>query len=105
MRRPAGQRIEKPTIAAVLASLLHDFAEDQERGFARQEREDHFTVTRVEQGRIWLRGMGRPDVGPVAVPAEISRRCKVGWTISGVVGRMGRSWRLLETWNVYPSGA
>ena len=91
--------------AAELASLLHDFAEDQERDRATEKMEDHFTLTRVEQGRILLRGMGRPEVGPVAVPAEISRRCKVGWTVSGVVGRMGRSWRLLEAWNVYPSGA
>ncbi|MBI1893326.1 MAG: hypothetical protein HYS14_04370 [Candidatus Rokubacteria bacterium] len=42
------------------------------------------------------------EVGPVEVPLEISRRCQVGWSISGVVGRVGKRWRLVEAWNVYP---
>lgn len=89
--------------AEELASLLHAFAEDQDRGDEEDEVEDHFTLTRVERGRIWLEGTfdGR-DLGPIAVPEEISSRCKVGWTISGVVGRRGRRWRLVEAWNVYP---
>lgn len=91
--------------AAELASLLHEFTDDQEREGATEEMEDHFTLTRVETGRIWLRGMGRPEVGPIPVPADISRRCKVGWTISGVLGRVRGRWRLVEAWNVYPSGA
>lgn len=74
-----------------LASLLHDFAEDQDRGDEEDEIEDHFTLTRVERGRVWLEGMldGR-ELGPIAVPEEISPRCKVGWTISGVVRRLGK---------------
>jgi hypothetical protein len=50
-----------------------------------------------------LEGMldGR-EVGPIEVPADISRRCKVGWSIPGVVGRVGRRWRIIEAWNVYP---
>ncbi len=68
--------------AEELASRLHDFAETQERGDEEDEIEDHFTLTRVEHGRIWLEGLldGR-EVGPIAVPEEISRRCQVGWTI------------------------
>jgi hypothetical protein len=48
-----------------------------------------FTLTRDERGKIWLEGAldGR-DLGLIAMPEEISRRCKVGWTISGVVGRL-----------------
>lgn len=91
--------------AAELASLLHRFVEDQEREDADQGMEDHFTLSRVERGRIWLRGMGRPEVGPIAVPEEISARCRAGWSISGVVGKVRGRWRLVEVWNVYPSGA
>ncbi|MBI4481326.1 MAG: hypothetical protein HY652_00410 [Acidobacteria bacterium] len=89
--------------AEELASLLHEFAENQERGEEDDEIEDHFMLTRVEPGRLWLEGMldGR-ELGPLEVPEEISRRCKVGWSISGVVGRAGRRWRLVEAWNVYP---
>lgn len=89
--------------ADALASLLHEFAGRQERGDEEDEIEDHFTVTRVEPGKVWLEGMldGRA-VGPVEVPLEISRRCPVGWSLSGVVGRVGKRWRLVEAWNVYP---
>ena len=89
--------------AEELASLLREFAEDQERGDEDDEIEDHFTLTRVEPGKLWLEGMldGR-KVGPVTVPAEISRRCRLGWSISGAVGRVGKRWRLVEAWNVYP---
>lgn len=89
--------------AEELASLLRDFADDHERGDEEDEVEGHFTLTRVERARVWLEGMldGR-ELGPFSVPEEISRRCKVGWTISGVVGRLGRRWQIVEAWNVYP---
>lgn len=57
----------------------------------------------MERGKVWLEGMldGR-ELGPIDVPEDISRRCKVGWTISGVVGCVGKRWRIVEAWNVYP---
>jgi hypothetical protein len=74
------------------------------RGQEDDEIEDHFTVTRVEPGRVWLEPMlERAKVGPIEVPEQISRRCKVGWSISGVVGKVRGRWRLVEAWNVYPS--
>ena len=89
--------------AEELASLLREFAEDQERGGVVDEVEDHFTVTRVEPGKLWIEGsMNRRELGPIKVPEEISRRCTVGWTVSGLVGRFGNTWRLVEAWNVYP---
>lgn len=89
--------------AKELASRLRRFAEDQERGDEDDEVEDHFTLTRVGRDKVWLEGMldGR-ELGPIDVPEDISRRCKVGWTISGVVGRVVRRWRIVEAWNVYP---
>jgi hypothetical protein len=43
-----------------------------------------------------------PDGPERGRPEEISRRYQVGWTVSGVIGRIGRRWHLLEAWNVYP---
>lgn len=89
--------------AEKLASLLDEFAEKQERGDEDSEIEDHFMLTRVEPGRIWLEGIedGR-EIGPIDVPESISRLCKVDWTISGIVDRVGKKWRFVEAWNVYP---
>jgi hypothetical protein len=42
------------------------------------------------------------EVGPIDVPEDISRRCKVGWSISGVIARVGKRWWIVEAWNVYP---
>lgn len=88
--------------AEELASQLRCFAEDQKRGSEDDEVEDYFMLARVEPGKIWLEGMDGRERGPIEVPGEISRRCKVGWTISGVVGRVGKRWQLVEAWNVYP---
>ncbi len=89
--------------AKELASRLRRFAKDQERGDEDDEVEDHFTITRVGRDKVWLEGMldGR-ELGPIDVPEDISRRCKVGWTFSGVVGRVGKMWWIVEAWNVYP---
>lgn len=86
-----------------LASLLHDFAESQYRGDDRNGILDHFTVTRVERGKVWLQGTDGREFGHVAVPQEISSRCNLGWMISGMLGGRGRRWRLVEAGNVYPN--
>lgn len=64
--------------------------------------EDHVVITSVQGSRVGLRGMldGRELV--VVLPARISRRCTVGWSISGVVAKSGHRWRFVDTWNVYP---
>ncbi len=86
-----------------LGELLHEFAEMQERDHGGVIVEDHFTITRVEQGRIWLEVMTeRRAPVRIDIPDDISRRCKVGWSISGVLERAGKAWRLVEVWNVYP---
>ena len=86
-----------------LASRFHRFAGDQDRRSATDVVEDYFTITRVTPGKVWLEGLadGR-ELGPIDVPEDISRRCTVGWTISGAVGRGAKVWRILEVWNVYP---
>jgi hypothetical protein len=89
--------------AEALATRLAAFAEAHDEGDAVEASEDHFRITRVEPGRIWLEGLDGREHGPIRLPQALSRQCEVGWTISGVVGRVGGRWQLLEAWNVYPS--
>jgi hypothetical protein len=91
--------------AEKLATLLQTFADMQPRGDEDSEIEDHFAITRVEPGKIWLDAMGESRrAKSIEVPELIGRLCTVGWSISGVIGRVGGKWRLVEAWNVYPSG-
>ncbi len=89
--------------ADALASRLQAFAEERASRAPADQLEDQFEVTRVEPGRIWLAGLldGR-EHGPIRLPEELSRGCQLGWTISGVIGRVGRRWQMIEVWNVYP---
>src|SRR6266496_1252116 len=89
--------------ADALATRLQAFAEAWADPDAVDQIEDHFQITQVEPGKIWLTGLidGR-ECGPIQLSEEISRQCQVGWTVSGVIGRVGRRWQLLEAWNVYP---
>jgi hypothetical protein len=92
--------------AEKLASLLFRFAETQPHRDEDDEIEDHFEITRVETGRIWLDPMGEAGKAKcIEVTEQIGRLCTVGWSISGAIGRVGGRWRLVEAWNVYPSGA
>jgi hypothetical protein len=88
--------------AEALAACLADFAEAQDVDGEGEVIEDHFRITRVEPGRLWLEGLDGHERGPIPLPASLSRQCPVGWTIAGTIGRVGRRWRLLEAWNVYP---
>ena len=63
--------MNSPTIAVVLAQFL-------------AEQEQRLAPKTVTQSR---------DV------VELLQ--EVGWTVSGVIGRSGRRWQLLEAWNVY----
>ncbi|HKY31177.1 MAG TPA: hypothetical protein VJV23_01485 [Candidatus Polarisedimenticolia bacterium] len=90
--------------AEKLARMLHDWTGGGSDP-GRSAVEDHFVVTRVEtdKNRMWVEGMmdGR-ELGPIEVPERITRHLVPGWSISGIVGRKGKSWRLVEAWNVYP---
>lgn len=82
---------------------MHDFTESQERDDGDDAIEGQFTFTRVAPGKVWLEEMlGERTVGPIEVSEEISRRWQAGWTISGIVSSAGKTWRLVEAWNVYP---
>jgi hypothetical protein len=90
--------------AEALARQLMEYTERHGQGAEDDEGavEDHFTIKRVEPGRIWLEGMDGSELGPIALPPALARQCKVGWAIAGAVGQVRGRWKLLEVWNVYP---
>jgi hypothetical protein len=66
--------------------------------------EGHFSIERVEPGRLWLEPIhsGERTVGPIPVPEKLTRAFKVGWDVGGVVGETAQGWRLVEVWNIAP---
>ncbi len=64
--------------------------------------EDHFTIEAVEPGKLRLSAFLGNDEIIVPVSRNISNACRVGWSISGALGKTNKGWRILEAWNVYP---
>jgi hypothetical protein len=89
--------------AARLEDALERLVDRRQPTNCSEEIEDQFLITRVEPASVWLEGLldGR-ELGPIRLPPEVARRCTVGWTISGVIGRVRRRWELTEVWHVYP---
>ncbi|MGH9364343.1 MAG: hypothetical protein ACRD1B_03635, partial [Thermoanaerobaculia bacterium] len=68
---------------------------------------DHFTISKVEPGRIWLEvsdqdGKPRPR-GPIPAPKTATRLLRKGWDVSCTLVRLGRTWYMVEVANVYPT--
>jgi hypothetical protein len=92
-----------PASQELLDRLDDGLAENAPEHYGR-EVEGHFWIRRVEPGRLWLELMipGEGEIGPIPVPEAITRACKVGWDVGGVVGQTARGWRLVEVWNISP---
>lgn len=90
------------TAAVNLHRILTQHLGDDQPTHAVRHRRDHFTVTRVEPGALWLESVsvGGEAIGPVAVPTSVSQLCRVGWDIGCVVAKSFGGWRLLEVWSV-----
>jgi len=60
----------------ILESYLDENAPDD---YSR-EIEDHFMVSRIEPGKLWLEPFASDDrdIGPVPVPREVTHHCHVG---------------------------
>lgn len=86
------------------ADLLQAYADEYLPARYTQELEDHFTITRIEPGKLWLEPFtsGPRAIGPIPVPHQVTRLCKVGWDIGGTVAKTGKGWRFVEVWNVAP---
>lgn len=66
---------------------------------------DHFPITRLEPGRLWLEVWetgGSREVGPIAVPEAATKLLRPGWSLSCALAHVRRSWRIVEMANVYP---
>ena len=88
--------------AEKLATLLYEHASCKYQP-KDSDIEDHFLITRVEPGKLWLDGFDADrTVGPIALPEVATKLCRVGWSISGAVRKSGNKWLLVAAWNVYP---
>ena len=67
---------------------------------------DHFTIVRLERGKLWLEGfaslLASGSIGPVPVPVAATNLLEKGWAISCALGQDRGTWYLLEVANVYP---
>jgi len=97
--------------AARAAQILRDAADRLDIDAAELAEEDylefdHFTIARVEPGRLWLEvreDRKTRERGPISAPEPATRWLRPGWTISCALGRVRKSWHLLEVANVYPA--
>ena len=64
--------------------------------------EDYFTIEAVEPVKLRLSALSGDEEFTVPVSPDISNACRVGWSISGAMGKTSKGWRILEVWNVYP---
>ena len=87
-----------------VVALMEAYLDEHAPAHYSRELEDHFTITRIEPGKLWLEPLasGDREIGPVPVPREVSDLCKVGWHIGGTAVKTPKGWRLTEVWNVSP---
>jgi hypothetical protein len=85
------------------AQALYEYAEEQSDGVTGGITFDHFKITKVEPGKLWLESVTTDEsFGPIAIPQEVSRKCEQGWTISLGLGKKRGKWVIAEVANVYP---
>ncbi|HET6513589.1 MAG TPA: hypothetical protein VFG09_00350 [Thermodesulfovibrionales bacterium] len=67
---------------------------------------DHYTIAKIEPGKLWLEvytEKGKSSVGPIAVPKEATELLEAGWDISCALARIRGKWKIVEFANVYPN--
>jgi hypothetical protein len=84
-----------------LSELLWRYAEARANIDFQETAEGYFTVRRVENDRLHLEDIGGRTV-IILLPAEITSRCKSGWSINLAIGKTKGGWKILEVGNVYP---
>lgn len=84
--------------------LLVQYVDEHLPDTYQDEVEDHFSIKKIEPGKLWLEPftMYSKVIGPVPVPRKVTEICQTMWDISGVVVKTSRGWRFLEVWNVSP---
>lgn len=87
--------------AEELARMLDDYA-DRTAVDCDEVIEGHFAIESVGPGKLRLSAIIEHADITVPVSRSISNACRVGWSVSGAVGKTSRGWRIIEVWNVYP---
>jgi hypothetical protein len=100
----AGQAARDLPNAQTVFVILNEYCEEDAPVRRSGEVQDHFSIDRIEPGKLWLMPLTTGDsvIGPVPVPKKVTTLCKPGWDIGGVVMKVGKGWRLVEVWNVSP---
>ncbi len=103
-QKQAATAAKKLPNAAKFLNILEVYCDEFGPGDYQEEMEDHFMIERIAPGKLWLSPFtsGEATIGPISIPEIASSICEIGWDIGGVVGKVGRSWRLIEVWNVSP---
>jgi hypothetical protein len=90
---------------AELGDLIYDYIHESPDVNFEETKDGYFRVVDIKPGELWLEDYLGSDqvIGPVIVSEEISSRCKEGWAINLMLGKIGKSWRMLECGFVYQS--
>ena len=104
IREMVGETARDLPASQKLLDRLDDWLAENPPEEYEREVQGHFRIDRVEPGQIWLEPIlpGERTIGPIPVPEKVTRACKVGWDVGGVVGKSAPGWRLVEVWNISP---
>jgi hypothetical protein len=104
IREMVGETARDLPASQKLFYLLADWLAGNAPEKYRREVQGHFRIQRVEPRQLWLEPIlsSERDIGPIALPGKVTRACKVGWDVGGVVGQTAKGWRLVEVWNISP---
>lgn len=82
---------------------LDAFAGEQDWSHIAEELEDHFTITKVTDGRIWLEStIERQVFGPIELPRELTELLEEGWGLAAVIGKAKKRWQFVEVARILP---
>lgn len=95
-----GEAAKDLPAAETLAEALHAYA-DRFTGAVSEEEDGHFIIETVGPDSLVLSGLLEGEAFTVPVPKKVARMCREGWTLSGLLGRTAKGWRLVEVWGVY----
>ncbi len=97
MKSSVGRRARAFVRCQELREVLEDLAQihtdaETEKG--------HFDIERIEEDALIVSLMGGSSLR-LLLPEWALEVCEPGWALSGVLGRRGDDWELIEIWNVY----
>ncbi|UEC42741.1 MAG: hypothetical protein METHAR1v1_830008 [Methanothrix sp.] len=86
-----------------LSALIFDYIRESPDVEFEEIEDGYFSVVAIKPGELWVEGyIGQTGlIGPVIVSEKISSICKEGWVISLMLGKVGESWRMIESGFVY----